>query len=53
MHFRTLAESMDSSVSAGIKFNYGNQQELKKWNDDLHKQFSDIPESEVTLCSKY
>lgn len=34
-----------------MKFNYGNCSALKKWNEDLHKQFSDLDESEVTLCS--
>lgn len=49
---RTLTESTDSTIYGGIKFKYGNQLELKKWNEDLHRQFPDLLESEVTLCSK-
>ncbi len=49
MNFRSQTGGIQSSPT--YKFDYGNELSLKKYNVELHKQFSDLLDSEVTLCS--
>ena len=48
-HLKSLDESIETTTP---KFEYGPNVAMKKWNEELHKQFPNLSESEVNLCSK-
>lgn len=50
-NLKSLDESIETNFTATPKFEYGSNVAMKKWNEELHKQFPNLSESEVNLCS--